>query len=122
MKNETKIVVVPATEEEKRLMLNYITQKCKEETHRIFIEETVTEDDELDTFLSFKESLFALNKIIITKNNCERIYFNALMITELPITDLLTDKVEDNITWYNTMYEFLDEKFEEIDESQILDY
>ena len=122
MKNETKIVVVPATEEEKRLMLNHITQKCKEETHRIFIEETVTEDDELDTFLSFKESLFALNKIIITKNNCERIYFNALMITELPITDLLTDKVEDNITWYNTMYEFLDEKFEEIDQSQILDY
>ena len=82
----------------------------------------MTEDDELDTFLSFKESLFALNKIIITKNNFERIYFNALMITELPITDLLTDKVEDNITWYNTMYEFLDEKFEEIDQSQILDY
>jgi hypothetical protein len=122
MKNESKIVVVPATEEEKRLMLNFITQKCKEETYRIFIEETVTEDDELDTFLSFKESLYTLNKIIITKNNCERIYFNSLMITELPTTDLLTEKVENNVTWYNVMYEFLDGNFEEIDSSQILDY
>jgi hypothetical protein len=122
MKNESKIVVVPATEEEKRLMLNFITQKCKEETYRIFIEETVTEDDELDTFLSFKESLYTLNKIIITKNNCERIYFNSLMITELPTTDLLTEKVENNVTWYNVMYEFLEGNFEEIDSSQILDY
>jgi hypothetical protein len=122
MKKESKIVVVPATEEEKRIMLNFITQKCKEETHRIFIEETVTEDDEIDTFLSFKESLCTLNKIIITKKDYEKIYFNALMITELPITDLLTEKVENNVTWYNTMYEFLDGNFEEIDSSQILDY
>ncbi len=122
MKKESKIVVVPATEEEKRIMLNFITQQTKNDTHRLFPEESVTQDDELDTFLFFKNSLYTAYKITIIKNKVEKIYFNILNITEIPITDLLTEKVENNVTWYNTMYEFLDGNFEEIDSSQILDY
>jgi hypothetical protein len=122
MKNEAKIVVVPATEEEKRTMLNFITQKYQSDTHEVFPEKTLTQDDELDTFFSFKKSLYTLNKITISKDKNERTYFNALMIDEEPIKDLLTEKVENNVTWYNVMYEFLDGNFEEIDSSQILDY
>jgi hypothetical protein len=122
MKKESKIVVVPATEEEKRIMLNFITQQTKNDTHRLFPEESVTQDDELDTFLFFKNSLYTAYKITIIKNKVEKIYFNILNITEIPITCLDTNKVENNVTWYNTMYEFLDGNFEEIDSSQILDY
>lgn len=122
MKNESKIVVVPATKEEVRIMLNFITQQAKSDNNRFFPKETLTEDDELDAFLFFKNNTHNVNKIIVSKDKGERIYFNSLMISRIPLEDLSTKKVENRIAWHNTMYEFLDGKFKEIDETKILDY
>ena len=127
MESEIQIKVIPATEEEKKLLLNFITKKSNE---------GFDQEEEIDTYIFFKDSLVAINKIIITKKDYEKIYYNTLMLPKsdiynLSLTDLaLTSTKKEvpktlsksTITYDNEMYEFIDNNFQYVESNAILDY
>jgi hypothetical protein len=76
---ETTINILPATDVEKRKIIEFLINNIREFDKK-FTEEKFTEDEQIDTFFYFNETFRNVTKIEISFNGIERTLFSAIRI------------------------------------------
>jgi hypothetical protein len=123
-----KTKVSKATEEEKRLLMNFVTRQIADDTAKLneilVIPMEISDDEDIDTFLSLKEEWVSVNKIEIENNDVKHTIFNVLSIHNEDI-QTLNEKSEsidtsNEICFHNLTFELVGDKFEDISLNDIL--
>lgn len=117
-----KTKVSQATEEEKRLLMNFVTRQVADDNakfYKIFpIPIEISANEYIDTFLSLKEEWISVNKIEIENNDVKHTIFNVLAIHNQDI-ETLNEKAEsmgisNEIYFHNLTFELVGDEFEDI--------
>jgi hypothetical protein len=123
-----KTKVSQATEEEKTLLMNFVTREIADETAKLneifVIPMEISDDEDIDTFLKLKEQWVSVNKIEIENGDVKHTIFNVLSIRNEDI-ETLNGKAESmgissEISFYNLTFELVGDKFEDISLNDIL--
>lgn len=116
-----KTKVSQATEEEKTLLMNFVTRQIADDTAKFNkSNDTPMEisDDDIDTFLYLKESWISVNKIEIENNDMKHIIFNILSIYNVDVEGLDENHqsmgMMNSISYTNFTFKLVADKFEEI--------
>jgi hypothetical protein len=116
-----KTKVSQATEEEKTLLMNFVTRQIADDTAKFNkSNDTPMEisDDDIDTFLYLKESWISVNKIEIENNDMKHIIFNILSIYNVDVEGLdenhQSTGMMNAISYTNFTFKLVADKFEEI--------
>jgi hypothetical protein len=123
-----KTKVSQATEEEKTLLMNFVTRQIADDTAKLneifVIPMEISDDEDIDTFLKLKEQWVSVNKIEIENGDVKHTIFNVLSIRNEDI-ETLNGKAESmgissEISFYNLTFELVGDKFEDISLNDIL--
>ena len=116
-----KTKVSQATEEEKTLLMNFVTRQIADDTAKFNkSNDTPMEisDDDIDTFLYLKESWISVNKIEIENNDMKHTIFNILSIYNVDVEGLDENHqsmgMMNSISYTNFTFKLVADKFEEI--------
>ena len=116
-----KTKVSQATEEEKTLLMNFVTRQIADDTAKFNKSSDTTmeiSDDDIDTFLYLKESWISVNKIEIENNDMKHTIFNILSIYNVDVEGLDENHqsmgMMNSISYTNFTFKLVADKFEEI--------
>lgn len=117
-----KTKVSQATEEEKRLLMNFVTKQVADDTDKLnkilVIPIEISANEYIDTFLSLKEEWVSVNKIEIENDDVKHTIFNVLSIYNEDIQTLneKSESIEksNEICFYNLTFELVGDEFEDI--------
>ena len=117
-----KTKVSQATEEEKRLLMNFVTRQIADDTAKfnkiLATPMEISDDEDIDTFLSLKEEWVSVNKIEIENDDVKHTIFNVLSIHNEDIQTLneKSESIEksNEICFYNLTFELVGDEFEDI--------
>lgn len=117
-----KTKVSQATEEEKRLLMNFVTRQVADDTAKLnkilVIPMEISDDEDIDIFLSLKEEWVSVNKIEIENDDVKHTIFNVLSIynEDMQTLNEKSESIEksNEICFYNLTFELVGDEFEDI--------